>query len=312
MAFYSPLRYPGGKGDLANFFKLVYLQNNLNRSPYVEIYAGGAGIALSLLLTGYTNEIIINDLDRSVYAFWYSVLNETDHLCELIKHTPITMDEWYRQKGIQVNANDQTSLLELGFSTFFLNRTNRSGIIKGGVIGGKSQEGKYFLDARFNKKNLESRILNIARNRARIRLYNLDASEFINTVLPTIPRNGLVYLDPPYYVKGQGLYTNYYEHTDHEEISRLIPSIEQHWIVSYDNVPQIQQMYTGFSKMVYGLSYSATERYKGSEIMFFSDGLVVPGVESPANIQNKTITKVAGNHFNYQIPLPLSNDFNPM
>lgn len=70
-------------------------------------------------------------------------------------------------------------MLTIGFSTFFLNRTNRSGILKGGVIGGKNQEGQWKLDARYNKSDLISRIQKISKNRERIDLYNMDAIDFI-------------------------------------------------------------------------------------------------------------------------------------
>ena len=288
MPFLTPLRYPGGKGKLANFMKLVFRENNLLDAPYIEPYAGGAGVALALLFDEFVSHIHINDLNRSIYAFWYSVLNETDALCRLIRDTPLTMVEWENQQTIQQRA-DQVTALELGFSTFFLNRTNRSGIITGGVIGGKSQDGPYKLDARFNRDNLESRIQRIARFRDRISIYNMDAALLIQNVLPSISHNALVYLDPPYYVKGQGLYENYYEHNDHLEIARLVAQIPQHWIVSYDNAPQIQSMYNIHRQITYNLSYSAGDRYSGAEVMFFSDRLVVPVVESPALIRPKRV-----------------------
>ena len=288
MPFLTPLRYPGGKGKLANFMKLVFLENNLLDSPYAEPYAGGAGIALALLFDEFASHIHINDLNRSVFSFWMSVLNETDAFCRLIHDTPATMREWEYQKAVQQRA-DQMTTLELGFSTFFLNRANRSGIITGGVIGGKNQNGPYKLDARLNRENLEARIQRIARFRDRISIYNLDAAQFIQTVLPSISHNALVYLDPPYYMKGQGLYENYYEHNNHLEIARLVAQIPQHWIVSYDNAPPIQSMYNLHRQITYNLSYSAGDRYSGSEVMFFSDGLVIPVVESPALIPSRRV-----------------------
>jgi DNA adenine methylase len=287
VAFYSPLRYPGGKGDLANFMKLVYIENNLQNNIYVEPYAGGAGVALTLLLNNYTNHIYINDIDRSIYSFWYSVLNETEQLCDLIKATPVNIDVWNDQQAIQTNAQDpkkNISLLQLGFSTFFLNRTNRSGIIKGGVIGGKNQDGPYKLDVRFNRNNLIDRIKRIAKRKSQITIYNIDAAEFILTILPTLPEIGLVYLDPPYYAKGQGLYENFYTPENHQIIAELVSAIPQKWIVSYDDIPQIQVLYEGFRQLTYRLSYSATKQYQGNEVMFFSPHLNIPKVDTPTKI----------------------------
>lgn len=285
MRFSTPLRYPGGKGKLTGFLKLIVEENDLLDGCYVEPYAGGASIAFSLLIGEYVSEIVLNDFNPSVYAFWNSVLNRTDALCRMIEETDVSMDEWYRQKDIQTNAQ-QSSLLELGFSTFFLNRTNRSGIIKGGVIGGKQQTGTWKLDARFNKPDLLSRIERIARYKSRIRLFNLDAKDLILDVLPGLPDKTLIYLDPPYYVKGAGLYESYYKHADHVEIADLVmSSIRQKWIVSYDAAPEIKSLYGSCKGITYGLRYSAQDRYEGAEAMFFSNSLTIPEIDVPTMLK---------------------------
>lgn len=285
MKFNTPLRYPGGKGKLTDFIKIIFEQNDLLDGHYVEPYAGGAGIALNLLTHSYASCIHLNDLNPAVFGFWHSVINQPEALCKAIHDVKVTMEEWHRQKAI-LNAPTNHSPLEIGFSTFFLNRTNRSGIIWGGVIGGKNQDGPWKLDARFNKEDLIGRIEKIALYRSRIRLYNLDAAELIKTVIPTLPKKTLIYLDPPYYVKGQGLYENHYLHDDHVSISKLVKKhINHHWIVSYDHAPEIIDMYKGCPTITYGINYSAQDRYKGAEAMFFSKKLIVPDVKNPANLK---------------------------
>lgn len=284
MPFYSPLRYPGGKRKIANFIKVIFRENNLLDGNYVEPYAGGASVALSLLFDEYVKYVHINDLDHSVYAFWYSVLNETDKLCRMIYDTPVNMVTWKKQKNALTDSN--ASLLQTGFSTFFLNRTNRSGIITGGVIGGKEQSGIWKLDARFNKKNLIERIEKIARYKSRIHLYNLDASKFIKKIIPTLPKSTFIYLDPPYYIKGtQMLYANYYAPEDHKAVSKLVSSLKQKWVISYDNVPEIKNLYSNYRHIEYDLSYSAQKKYRGAEIIFFCDGLEIPIVGHPTRVR---------------------------
>jgi DNA adenine methylase len=285
--FTSPLRYPGGKGMLANFARLVLIANGLLDGDYVEVYAGGASIAWTLLFEEYVRNVHINDISRPIYAFWKSVLDHTEDLCKLLRDTPVTIEERERQKNIQLNPLNHT-LLELGFSTFYLNRTNRSGILSGGVIGGKAQSGKWKLDARFNKADLMARIERIARYSSRVRLYNADAIEFIGNSLPGIQKNSLIYLDPPYYSKGEGLYENYYKPDDHRKIAAAIANIKQSWIVSYDNAPSIRELYLKYRSMQYDLRYSAQVRYAGSEVMFFSSDLTIPEVENPSHINLKT------------------------
>lgn len=281
----TPLRYPGGKGKLTGFIKLVFEQNGLLDGHYVEPYAGGAGVGLTLLLLDYASCIHLNDIDKSVFAFWHSVVNAPDELCKKIRDTEIDMEEWHKQKAIHSDPGNH-GLLELGFSTFFLNRTNRSGILTAGVIGGKNQTGKWKLDARFNKTDLCRRIDKIALYRSRIRLYNLDAAALITGVLPSLPNKSLVYLDPPYYVKADDLYQHRYAHEDHAAIAKLVKQkITIPWMVSYDHAPEIVKMYRGCPTIEYLLNYSAADRYKGSEVMFFSKHLIIPDVNNPAKLE---------------------------
>lgn len=295
MRFNTPLRYPGGKGKLSNFMLNVIEVNNLSPIHYAEPYAGGAGLALKLLDLNVAERIILNDINLSVYAFWHSVLNNADTLCSMIYNTPVTMDEWYKQKEIINNASNY-DLLTIGFSTFFLNRTNRSGILKGGVIGGKKQDGEWKLDARYNKNDLISRIKNIHAEKDRIELFNLDAIEFINNVVIRLPENSLTYLDPPYYVKGKGLYINHYNHEDHVNVANVVQSdIKTPWIVSYDNTPEIRNMYKTQSLM-YGINYSAQDRYKGSEAMFFSELLEIPVTDNPTKIKAPKKVRTLADH----------------
>ncbi|MEQ4450938.1 DNA adenine methylase [Kosakonia sacchari] len=295
MRFNTPLRYPGGKGKLSNFMLNVIEVNNLSPIHYAEPYAGGAGLALKLLDLNVAERIILNDINLSVYAFWHSVLNNADTLCSMIYNTPVTMDEWYKQKEI-INNTSNYDLLTIGFSTFFLNRTNRSGILKGGVIGGKNQDGEWKLDARYNKNDLISRIKNIHAEKDRIELFNLDAIEFINNVVIRLPENSLTYLDPPYYVKGKGLYINHYNHEDHVNVANVVQSdIKTPWIVSYDNTPEIRNMYKTQSLM-YGINYSAQDRYKGSEAMFFSELLEIPVTDNPTKIKAPKKVRTLADH----------------
>ena len=284
MIYSTPLRYPGGKSKLSNFMRLVFKENNLIDVHYIEPYAGGAGVAFHLLFSGYASHIHINDLNKSIYTFWQAVLEDTDNMCRLIHDTSVNIDNWLRQKEVQAHP-EQHSTLELGFSTFFLNRTNRSGIISGGVIGGKNQDGPWKLDSRYNKTSLISRIEKISRFSNHITVYNQDAAEFFTEVIPTLPLQSIVYLDPPYYSKGNDLYENHYRYDDHIIISNLVGNISQKWIVSYADTPEVREMYQQYRNMPYKLSYSAAERYKGSEIMFFSDSLIIPTVDNPAKVQ---------------------------
>lgn len=274
---FTPLRYPGGKGKLAVFVKQLLQLNGLVDGEYAEPYAGGAAIALELLLQEYVSHIHINDISRPIYAFWKSVLDDTEELVKLIRDTPLTVRAWDKQRRILVNLDDHDDL-ELGFAAFFLNRTNRSGILNGGIIGGRDQSGPWKIDARFNAGELAYRVESIAKLRNKISLTCQDAKKFLRKKVSSLPEKSLIYLDPPYYIKGKDLYFDFYEHKDHEAVSKLVVNRikQQKWIVSYDNVDSIREMYAGCRSIAYSIGYSAREARVGSEVMFFCDGLEVP------------------------------------
>lgn len=276
--YVSPLRYPGGKLKVVDYVKNLMEVNDLVGGTYIEPYAGGASVALSLLFGKYAGKIKINDKDRAIYAFWYSVLNETEELCRKIQQTPVTMDEWMAQHELQKHKED-VDLLELGFSTFFLNRTNRSGILNGGVIGGKEQQGTWKIDARYNKKDLIERIEHVAGYADLIELTSMDAVALIKRYKRTPAAKTFCYLDPPYYVKGQDLYLNYYRDEDHQDIAEAIKKFKGQWIISYDAVDFISELYKDYRQKEYYLSYSAGNPARGKEIMVYSNGLIIPEVE---------------------------------
>lgn len=273
----SPLRYPGGKAKLTPFFKRLLELNRLCDGHYAEAYAGGSGLALSLLYAEYVRYVHINDLDRAVYAFWHSVLARTDDFCRLIERRPLNPDEWRRQRRIVESKND-ADLFELGFAAFYLNRTSRSGIIaSGGMIGGNKQRGQWKLDARFNRAALVERVRRVASYKRRITLTRLDAIDFLCTMAIELPDNSLTYLDPPYFVKGQRrLYADFYKVGDHADVADTLAAFPHRWVVSYDYAPEILTLYQNYGCFVYDLRYSAQDRYDGAETIFFSPDLKVP------------------------------------
>lgn len=274
---YSPLRYPGGKGKLFQFVKDLIVHNNLDGGTYSEPYAGGASIALGLLIEDYVSEIYINDFDRSVCSFWLAITQRPDDFIKKVWDTPVTMQEWKKQRSIQENK-DQHDFLELGFSTFFLNRTNRSGILNAGVIGGNDQTGNYKIDARYNKEGLIKRLNTIANHAKNINVTQQDALEFITKTIPEKKSKGLVFLDPPYYVQGKRLYTSFYRHDDHVKVAEAIKSSPlKHWIVTYDNTDEINEIYDLKNKVIYNLRYSvAHSSPRGSEVLYYSCHLQLP------------------------------------
>ena len=228
--FSSPLRYPGGKARLA--LKLSEtIEKNFHfkkKITLVEPYAGGAGASLHLLFTEKVNKIIINDLDNTIYTFWSIAVKDTDYLIRKIKRTTVTIEEWRKQKKVYTSFKDQKNPIlknkkRLAFATLFLNRTNRSGIINGGPIGGMKQAGKWKINERFTKKTIIDRLKKIQSFSHKITVYNLDGIELLKKLEKKQSTNEyFIFLDPPYFQKGQSLYLNNYRDDNHKALSKFL------------------------------------------------------------------------------------------
>lgn len=276
-SIYTPLRYPGGKAKLGPFMAALFRANRLVDGTYAEAYAGGAGAAMHLLIRGYARRIALNDINQGVVAFWRAVLNHNELFAKRIEKIPLTVAEWDRQKA---TYNSEWRGFDLGFAFFYLNRTNRSGIMNAGVIGGRDQSGNYKIDARFNRTDLAERIRTIGRFRSAISITRSDALQFVDDLSSSKIKQLLFYFDPPYFGKGRELYTDFYTAGDHADISKRVRRLKQPWLMTYDDCQQIRTLYRGCRVMESELSYSARNVRRGRELVVVSKGLRVPQVEA--------------------------------
>lgn len=267
------MRYPGGKGRLLDFFQR-FVQCNFDKAPsYIEPYAGGASLALGLLYTGTVKQIWINDFDPAIHACWESILSENERFCGLIHDIPLTTQEWVHQRQIYRSglASDRFSL---GFATFYLNRTNHSGILNGGMIGGKAQQGEWRLDARFNRAELIRRVKKVDEYKDHIKLTGIDATDLLAKLRPA--ESCLVYLDPPYVGAGRALYMNAYDPADHKDVKKAVARMRRTWIVSYDNHDLVKSLYREYRVRRIELLHTARTARYGRELLFFSNGVTIP------------------------------------
>lgn len=270
----SPLRYPGGKVKLYKYVKELLNLNNLH-GTYIEPFAGGAGLAIKLLLNKDVKRIVINDSDLAIYSFWKCVLCHTDELCRFIETVPITYDEWIQQRSIYLNQ-PQYDEVAIGKAAFFLNRTNVSGILKGGLIGGRDQSGTFPMSARFNRNKLIKKVNNIAAYSDRIDIYNLDALDFLSPQIMRHYYKVFINFDPPYVEKGGQLYMNYFTEEDHRKLRDTIAKCSRKWIVTYDVCELTASLYKSFRRSSIDITYSANGTRKSKEYIFFSDNLTIP------------------------------------
>lgn len=270
----SPLRYPGGKTKLSPMITELIEQVWGEKVPpvFVEPFAGGAGLGLKLLSQGVISRLHLNDLDQGVYAFWKSCIQDTSALCEQIINTSVTVEEWHKQHHIYMNPNNGYSALELGFATFFLNRTNRSGILTGRPIGGLDQSGKYKIDCRWNTANLIERIRKVSEMGDYIEVTNDDANNIIERYQNR--EDILFFLDPPYVVQGKTLYKNSFTIEDHTKLSSSLIASDTSWVLTYDTDRLISdKLYKELGKTQFILPYSVNTKKRGEELMIYSHNL---------------------------------------
>lgn len=265
----SPLRYPGGKAALAEFFAELIEHLGLRSPIYVEPYAGGAGAGIILLQRGVARKLVINDIDPAVYCFWKSVVEQSDIFADMIVDAELSIREWRRQQAIY-RAADETDSLALGFAFFYLNRTNRSGILNAGPIGGVNQNGRYQIDARYNRHQLADRVLAIGALRDRITVTSVDGMAIIRRYLKT--KSAFLYIDPPYVDMGGSLYLNAFTHRDHADLALLLDrGSDGNWVLTYDPSDFIRRLYRTHDVRDYQLSYSAHRTGKARELLIASN-----------------------------------------
>ena len=278
-AAYTPLRYPGGKAKLGPFLANIFALNRLTDGTYAEPYAGGAGAGLFLLFRGYARRFLLNDIDSGVVAFWRAVLAKNEVFARRIERVPLSVREWDRQRRIY---DTHRCGFELGFAFFFLNRTNRSGIMNGGVIGGRKQDGRWRIDARFNRQELAKRVRALGQFRRAIAVTRMDALDFIESIEADPPVRGLTYLDPPYFGKGRDLYMSYYSKADHAAIATKLRRYRLPWVLTYDDCAEIRALYRRCRLYESEVTYSAREASRGREIVVLG-----PHVKLPSQAQTR-------------------------
>jgi DNA-methyltransferase len=278
MRYLSPLRYPGGKARLAPYLARLISAQTIVPQHYAEPFAGGAGAALHLLHDEVVSYVHLNDLNPGIAAFWRSSLDFPDHFCHKIRTVPLSIEEWQRQAEVYADPIGRDDF-ELGFATFYLNRTNRSGILHAGPIGGFEQVGKWKIDARFNRESLSARIQAIADMRHRIFVTEYDALDFLGS-LQDLDSNVFVYADPPYLVQGEGLYMHAFDSGAHLELSNILSNALFPWILTYDDDPRVmEELYSGGRCATFDIAHTAHQQHVGTESVIYSSRLKVPDLE---------------------------------
>lgn len=276
MRYLSPLRYPGGKASLSSFLAELILAQRPRPRVYMEPFAGGAGAALYLLRGEYVDQIVLNDLNPGIAAFWRVVFGQTDELIERMMTCELSVEAWWGYRAQY--AADDSSDIDRGFATLYLNRTNRSGILDARPIGGLEQAGPWKLDVRFNRRELANRVRHIGSYRTRVEIRQRDALDMLADSDTT---GTLLYVDPPYLLQGGELYMDNLTWEDHERLARLLATQHRQWMLTYDADPRVPKvLYSNLRCAEFAIKHTAAVQQVGNEYAVFARSMRIDSLDA--------------------------------
>jgi len=259
----SPIRYPGGKGKAIRFLD-AYLPSWLDRGV-CSPFAGGLNFELYIASRG--TPVHAYDIYKPLLALWKELKsgNRAELLAAVKQYLP--MD---KQKFHDIKANlDKLSGTELAAAFYVLSRTAHSGnTSNGGYVEGRLTEG--------NLRKLEKFVMPAN--------LHVEEAPFWESI-PLHPELAL-YLDPPYLLKekldskmSKGLYGSKgstHNDFDHLKLKELLDK-RDNWIMSYDNHPEIIDLYRDYFIFYPSWQYGMTTERSGKsrEILIVSSHVVI-------------------------------------
>lgn len=240
----SPLRYPGGKSKLIDY---VYSQLNLSKTKlFVEPFAGGASVGLSLLNANIIDKLIINDLDYGIYSLFETIKHDPETLLNKINTYQPTHEDYFKAQENITSGYKNLDCFTSAWSLLLVNRLAYSGIYNANPLGGKNGSLEELLK-RWNPSTLTKRIGSISKMSNKIIVKNMDACELIEEMYWI--DNATLFVDPPYFEKGKYLYNHHYNKSEHIKLNVLLDSLYQgcpgaDLILTYDHHEYIKKLYT--------------------------------------------------------------------
>jgi DNA adenine methylase len=287
------LRYPGGKAKIAA--KIVgIIKDRLNKSgeinEYREPFFGGGAVGLQVIRDcPEIGRFWFNDADPTMACLWQSVVQRSDSMRVILGCLDPSVDyfHFYRSflRGIErpddLGHFDRASIACMKISCHQMSYSGL-GTMAGGPIGGAKQESKYDVGCRYDAQRISGKIAHVRDLLNSVELHPevctcLDFEEVVRA-----PGDAIIYLDPPYYKAGPGLYQIAFDHAAHERLAHMLRSEERPWLLSYDRHPVIEGLYGGWATIEeVPISYSINGAVKTSEWMISNFD---PGGEPPHTI----------------------------
>lgn len=282
----SPLRYPGSKGKGSILKKIQPYINEAAKTckEYREPFVGGGSVFLN---SDNFEHYWLNDYDPNIASLYNVMKTNPEELCNRVLETVPDMEKWS-----EIKRSIPKTEMERAFRTLFLNRTNYSGILKAGPIGGYEQKSEYSVGCRWNARQLTERIRIFSQKLQKVKI---TCEDFFFIINKPSANNVFIFVDPPYYKKGNELYNQTMDSSDHERLRDLLVNTKHKFLLTYDNCTEVRELYSDVSHLHFfetGWKYTTgiattDERKFGKEI--FISNFYVPGITTTRLLDRKVI-----------------------
>jgi len=264
----SFFRYPGGKAKLQQ--KIIPKLGNIANLEYREPFFGGGSIGIAVL-DQRPASVWINDFDDGIAALWQSVIYYPALLKEQIrqlKPSVAAFDQIKSELSSKVPSCDSADqIANFGLKKLAIHQLSYSGLgtKAGGPLGGKHQRSKYKIDSRWSPNYMCAQIDLIHAKFAGLEVC-CTSVDFMALIEDT-SRRAIVFLDPPYWEKGSSLYQHAFSDADHQRLADALRVTEHHWVLTYDDCPQIRALYNWATIEVLEVKYSIAGSHTKNELL---------------------------------------------
>ena len=244
MKYTTPLRYPGGKSRAIKFLS----QHLPKIESYREPFLGGGSMALYVTQTYPNTDVWVNDLYYPLYAFWMTLRDHGQQLCDDLRELKTELGESYdAHKMAFDDAKDKLNndIYESGFNFYVANKCSFSGLTA------NSSFSKQASRANFTFRGID-KLPALSELIQGWRITNHSYEEML------YGRNAFVFLDPPYAIK-DNLYGNkgdMHKSFDHEWFAAQACASDNKCMITYNSELFIKNRFPDWYQKDWDLTYT--------------------------------------------------------
>ena len=244
MKYTTPLRYPGGKSRAIKFLS----QHLPKIESYREPFLGGGSMALYVTQTYPNTDVWVNDLYYPLYAFWVTLRDHGQQLCDDLRELKTELGESYdAHKMAFDDAKDKLNndIYESGFNFYVANKCSFSGLTA------NSSFSKQASRANFTFRGID-KLPALSELIQGWRITNQSYEESL------YGRNAFVFLDPPYAIK-DNLYGNkgdMHKSFDHEWFAAQACASDNKCMITYNSELFIKDRFPDWYQKDWDLTYT--------------------------------------------------------